>query len=148
MKRDQCLVYLRNSNRPEASALMEKFDLLSKSEQKVVTLDILASAAGVDASTTLSLITEEAHRNAGNVATLLMSIAHPKVTKATIDAALRGDGVADRKLLHNSMGTTPVPKNTITNVDARGANMQKIQINASVPSLSDIVKLVDNVVGQ
>jgi len=149
MKQDQIFLNLRNSSREEAKLMVAKLDMLSKSEQKAITIDHLIAAAGVDASAALALVIEEAHRSSAAVSGLMMAASHPSVTASTIKFAKQVEGFQDRKLLHSSMNTTPIPKNTTSIVNVRDMKIQSnTQINNGVRSMSDVVKGVDEILGE
>lgn len=147
IKHVDALRCLRNSSREEAKLLVAKLDLLTPAEQKLVTLDHLLASAGVDPSTTISIVVEEMHRRGANISTLLMAASHPQVTEATIAFAQSPEGFADRNLLHRSMNTTPTPKNTVTNVTMRDIKQTTINGIGGIGSLSDLIKEVDSVLG-
>lgn len=143
---DVAMRCLRNSSRAEAKLLAAKLDLLTPAEQKIVSIDHLIAAAGVDASTAIGIVVEEMHRRGANISTMLMAASHGEVTEATIEFAKSPDGFADRNLLHRSMNTTPTPKNNVTNVTMRDIRNTNIQANG-IGSLSDLIKDIDSVIG-
>ena len=146
LEQDDVFLALRNSMTEEAKLMIAKLETLSKGERKLITIDHLIAAAGVDPSRALSLVIEEVHRQKSAVSSLLMASAHPEVTKSTIIWAHTAEGVQDRKLLHSSMGTTPVPKNTTSIVNVRDMKVQSnTQINVGVKSMSDVVKEMDDI---
>jgi hypothetical protein len=138
---------LRNSSREEAIAIITKFDLLSPSERKAVTIDHLIAATGIDVYSAMGAIVEATTREGANVSMLIAAVAHPQVMEKTVKFAMRADGFADRQLLHRSMSTTPVPKSTVNNVTMRDIRNTNVQLNGNVPTLADVGRVVDQVVG-
>lgn len=146
LKMPDVIVALRNSSRDEAKVLMEKFELLSISERKAITLDHLLAATGIDVHAAMGAIVESISRQGASISTLIIAAAHPKVTEKTIQFAQRVDGFQDRKLLHQSIGTTPVPKNQSTIVNMRDMKNTNVQMNG-IPTLESIGKVLDAVTG-
>ena len=138
-------LYLRNSSREEARAMMAQYDLLMPIERRVVTLDHLLAACKLDYHTILGIIVEEVSRCGASVATIMAGASHPATMNKTIKFAHTVEGVADRRLLHELAGTKAIPRSQTTIFNTRELRQTNIQMNGAIPTLADIGKVLEGV---
>jgi hypothetical protein len=111
------LEYARTSEHPGVRALIQKWDGLSRSDRRALTITDLCAASEMKFSTLLAEVTGQAFEHNSDVSKLLAAVSQPRVVKATIDSAIRylgPDGVKDRQMLHSHSNFLPVPKSAST----------------------------------
>lgn len=131
------------------------FEKLSKYEQSQVSYDDVCAASGISPKHILMAIAGAGYDANCDIANLLSSHLHPAVVAASAKAALKADGIEDRKLLMQHQGFIPVPKGMSINIHASSSAQAAASAHAtsshdaSVPSfLSDVDEIgaVDRVV--
>lgn len=141
---DKVYVYLRNSETPEAKAILKLYRPLDEWKRKKVTIDHLIAAAGVDHIKVLGAISEEVFRARQEASTLIAAISSPDAMKSAAFYAGTPDGHADRKMILQTVKVAPVPTNQINRFNLIGNKIDKSQhIHMHVPSLEEVVRDVD-----
>lgn len=119
------------------------YEDLSTYEQSVVSFDDICASSGVPPKTLLMAIAASGFDAGCDIANLVAAHVHPKVVDASIQAALKPDGIEDRKMLLQHHGFVPVPKGTSIVVNASSSAVAHAaaaaQSNPSVPSFLDDV---------
>jgi hypothetical protein len=111
------LEYARGSDHTGVQSLIEKFDQLSRSDRRALTLTDLCVACDLKFYTLLGEVASQAYKYNADVSSLLAAVWQPKVVAATIKSAttfLGPDGVKDRQMLHTHANFLPVPKSSST----------------------------------
>ena len=111
------------------------FEKLNQHEKQVVSYDDICAASGISPKNILMAIAGAGYDANCDIANLLASHMHPGVVAASAKAALKGDGIEDRKLLMQHQGFIPVPKGTSINIHT-SAHAQAAA-HAQAQSLSD-----------
>lgn len=138
------LSVLATSSKVEAKSLLDRYFLIPPNLRDVVTIDDLIAAAKLDPSVVLGLLTEEIHRQYGAVTSVIASVRSPSVMKARASYALTPDGHSDAKLILQTSGVAPVPKNqtTFIKVDAGHIGDNNLTV-IRTPTLEEIVAAND-----
>ena len=121
--------YLRHSEEPDAVAVCSQADRLIKYSGakhyvllEVASVEALCAAAGVSPKKLFGIIAAEVAEQSAQATALLSKAMHPKVLEKTIQYAMKPDGMADRKMIHQAEQYLPVPKTSVTfakHIDAR-----------------------------
>lgn len=157
--------YLRHSGNEDARVVVRLYDELAKQEREAVTLDHYIAAGKVairdkvgkvtgdrpvDFHAVFGALSEQVSRIEGAAAQMMAAVRGPAMVKAAEMWGGMPDGHADRKLLLQTAGVAPVPKNQITNVSVRDGGVldarQQVaigQINVHIPTLEEVVRDVD-----
>jgi hypothetical protein len=138
--------YLRHSGAEVARKVMREYGKLAPVERKAVTVDHLIAAAGVDFHAVFGALSEQVSKLHSGVAEMLAAVASPDMVRAAKRFGnLLPDNNADRKMILQATKVVPVPKNQVTNVDARGMMVDARTQHATihVPSLEEVVREVD-----
>lgn len=124
------------------------FEKLSKYEQTQVSYDDVCAASGISPKHILMAIAAAGFDANCDIANLLASHLHPKIVNASAKAALKADGIEDRKLLMQHQGFIPVPKGTSINIHASSQSIAAAHAtssnDASVPSFLEDVDEIGN----
>lgn len=120
------------------------FEGLSKYEKSQVSYDDVCAASGIPPKNILMAIAGAGFDANCDIANLISSHLHPKVVEASGKAAMKADGIEDRKLLMMHQGFIPAPKGAsviINNSAVSNANaLAQAQGNPSVPSFLDDIE--------
>jgi hypothetical protein len=131
---------------PDLQLVMAQYELLTAPERRAVSIDVLIAAAKVkDPHDLYGKIAAELSRQSVSTTSMIASLEAPRVMKAMARRAKGVDGHADTKLLLQTAGVAPTPKNSTTiisnsNIDAR----RQSQVNVQVPRLEDITRMLDS----
>ena len=123
---DRAIQALREDDSEDALAFIQKYDSISKSDKKFVTLEEIVTGAIME--------------QCGDVTKMMVTVAQPEVVKATIKAATdsvpivatvgnrqrvvgytNGDTKA-MELFHKATGFLPTPKGAVTNINLNQQN--------------------------
>lgn len=158
IKEWDALTLLRCSIAPEAVSMIRAYDSLAPAERKAVKLDWLMSAAkdvdgnAVTPARILGIITEQMFIRSTSITGMIAAASAPKVMESAVAFAHTPNGHADRKMLLQSTGNAPVPKNQSTYVNISGNKIDKsIHISSTPtlesvltsPDMSDLDKIID-----
>lgn len=106
--------YLEGSDTTEALNITKLRARLTHQQFMAVPFEAFCLAAKVPVKTMYGIIAAEVMDQGNKASSLMLRARHPEVVKATIDRALKFDGTADAKMLHQANHFVPVPKNTTT----------------------------------
>jgi hypothetical protein len=141
--------YLRHAENEEARTLVRLRGRLAKIERDAVTIDHYIAAGKVDFHKVLGAISEQVSRIESGKAAIKIAISAPKMVEMADFYGTTPDGHADRKMILQSGGVAPVPKNQVTNVTVRDnvidARHQVAIGQVRVPTLEEVVKDIDAV---
>lgn len=146
----QVLEMLRGTTDPTLQPLMALYESLVPKERKGCTLDMLIAAAKVeDPHAVWGAMAAELSRSESHTTSMMIALSGPDIVQAAIDSATNEESPrahADRKMLLSALGTVPVPKSSVTNINARiDARQQHNTLNLQAPRLEDIVRTVADV---
>lgn len=111
------LAYARTSDHLGVQSLIEKYDSLSPSDRRALSITDLCIVCDLNFGVLLGEVSREAFNHNADVSRLLAAVWQPRVVKATIDSAIKyagPDGVRDRQMLHTHSNFVPVPKSAST----------------------------------
>lgn len=135
------LEYARLSVDPKVKELIHRWDTLSHSQKARVTLDDLCIAVDVPPVDLLKEVAGIAFSMNVDISNLIAAIHQPRVVDRTIKAAMRADGVDDRRMLHQHSGFLPAPRgaqiNVSTTVSAQAAAAAKNTVQGEESGLPD-----------
>ena len=146
---EDAILYLRCSKAPEAVLMCLKYDSLVDTEKQAITLDHLCAAAknekgeSVDPSRCLGIITEQMFSRSISVTNLIAASRAPDVMKAAVWYAGTPDGHQDRKMLLQTIGVAPVPKNQSTYINVSGNKIDNSTHVTVAPTLESVLGDVD-----
>jgi hypothetical protein len=142
--------YLRHADDEGARKLVALHTTLAKGERDAVTIDHYIAAAGVDFHKVFGVISEQVSRIEGTKASMIAAVSSPLMMRAAGEWGATYDGHADRKMILQTAGVAPVPKNQVTNVTVRDSvidNRRQMAIGVTrVPTLEEVVRDIDAVV--
>jgi hypothetical protein len=123
----QLIEYARLSDDDGVLGLVQRWDRLSPSDRRALSISDLCAAASVRFSKLLGEVTAQAFDLNTDVSGLIAAVTQPQVVKATVQSALRlgPEGVRDRQMLLAHSNFLPVPKSA-TNFCHQAA----VQVNA------------------
>ena len=153
---DLAIEALRADDSEEAQDFIEKYDGLSKSDQKLLKLEEIFTAAGLSARRFVEVVTGALMQQCGDVTKMMVAVSQPKVVEATIFAATdrkpifnpvtgelmtytNGD-VKAMELFHKATGFLPTPKGANTTINLNQLN-QTAQLNAGEDEDDEPVEL-------
>lgn len=110
---EQVIEALRGSDETDAQTFIRKYDTCSASDLEKLTLEEIATAAGIGTIDLLGVATKALFEQSQTVAGVIAASAHPKVVAKSIQMALRDGGVREREMLHTATGFLPTPKGTV-----------------------------------
>jgi hypothetical protein len=110
--KQQFIEFARPSEDEGVRGLVQRWDRLSPSDRRAVSICDLCAAASVHFSKLLGEVTAQAFDSGMNVSGLLAAVIQPQVVKAMVKSALRlgPPGVKDRQKLLAHSGFLPMPK--------------------------------------
>lgn len=112
--REEFLDYARTSDDGRIVTMIERYDKLSDSDRDALTIPDLCAFAEITFAELLGEVVRVAFSHNTDLSNLIAAVNQPKVVQATVDAALKPDGVDDRKVLHQHSGFVPIPKGSST----------------------------------
>jgi len=137
---DRAIQALREDDSEDALAFIQKYDSVSKSDKKFVTLEEIVTASGLTTRRFVEIVTGAIMEQCGDVTKMMVTVAQPEVVKATIKAATdsvpivatvgnrqrvvgytNGDTKA-MELFHKATGFLPMPKGAVTNINLNQQN--------------------------
>lgn len=110
---EQVIEALRASDEEEAVAFIAQLDDLSDSDRNRVSLEEIATAAGIRTIDLLGTATKALFQQSQTVAAIITATGHEGVVKKSLQMALQDKGVRDREMIHTATGFLPVPKGTV-----------------------------------
>lgn len=134
--KDRALEVLRGSPELEARKFCESVDLHGKVAWSVLPMEAFGLAVGIRSRRLLELITGAIFEQSHQEALLVAAATHPDVVAATVEAAMRLDGTADRKMLHMHNKFLPMPKST-TVFGNLSVDQRKQEVNVTLSSAED-----------
>lgn len=139
--------YLRHSTGEEAGKIVRAHDSLSKIERENVTIDYYIAATKVDFHKLFGQLAEQISAIDGTTASIIAAANSPEMMRAAVQRGGRYDGHQDTKLVLQTAGVAPVPKNQVTNINVRDSiidNRKQTAIgNINVPTLDEVVRDID-----
>jgi hypothetical protein len=136
-KAKKAVEFLRGSSEPEARKWLAVYDSLPVSSRGLIPFEAYCLAANLTTKRVLELITGACFEQSGAVSALIAKSEHPAVVKATVRAAKKPDGDADRKMLHLHEGFVPVPKTSVLNIHGDVTQDNRVQ-SISIGELTSI----------
>lgn len=103
---------------PALAPVVEDYNSLKASLQKVVSIDALCRLHGVDPVHFIGVVAEAAIKFRDNASVTLIAISIPEVVERSIKEAMKPGGDKDRKMLFQHAGIIPVPAGQTINVGA------------------------------
>lgn len=97
--------------------LLYAYDTSTERDKSAIRLEDLCAAADITPDAFLGIVISALWKRNVDIGKLLAAMAHPRVVEATIDGAMRPQGVMDRKMMHDHIGFLPIPKGQVINVD-------------------------------
>ncbi len=143
------LNYILGSDADESRRFLEVYSSVPPSNRKVLPFEAFCVAAKVSTKRMWEVIQGTVFEQSDSESAMLVAIAHPDIVKDTIKRAKTKFGSAEKKMLHQSRGLVPVPKNNVTfirdqkntlidNRDQRQiANVQMVPLDERVNRISD-----------
>lgn len=104
------LLALRFSVDPQVKLFLEKYDSLSLHDQRVLTWEAVALAAGVAPPYLLGAALFALQQHSANRVKILALSSHPEVMQRRIQYALRPNGEKDRSAIQTALGFLPSHK--------------------------------------
>jgi hypothetical protein len=138
--------YARLCTEERIKALVHRWESLSPSDQRRVSLEELCVACEVDPPELVGAVAAAAFRFNSDVSTLIAAVAHPKVVEASIDRALQPDGIHDRKMLFQHSAFVPVPASSTINVNNLMLSKVAMAEISGLPDFSDTIMETADVV--
>lgn len=133
---------LRGDDSDDAVAFIERYDGISKSDMARVSIEEIFTAAGLTARRFVECVTGALMQQSSDTTKMMIAVAQPRVTEATIKAAvdsipiMDGEGeiagytngdVKAQELFHKITGAMPTPKgaNLTFNLQQNNATLQQ-----------------------
>ena len=128
---------LRSDDSEDAIAFMEKYESVSESDLERVSVEEIFTAAGLTARRFVEVVTGSLMQRSGDITRMMVAVAQPRVTSATIMAAtekspiLDGDGeivgythgdIKAQEMFHKATGFLPTPKGAQTTINLSQTN--------------------------
>jgi hypothetical protein len=134
--------WLRGSEDEVARRLCKIADTLTFAEMLFVPIEAICINAGVPTKKFLGLLMEEVSEQATMSAQLLSKAAHPRVVRATVEAAMLPENSGDRKMLHLAEGFVPVPKTQVTYLNRPQIDARQQAVNVMLPPVEASVRRI------
>ena len=119
------------------------YEGLSAYEKGVVSFDDICASANIKPKAILMAVAASGFDAGCDIANLVAAHVHPKVVDASIKAALKTDGIEDRRMLLQHAGFIPVPKGTSITVNA--SSHAVAQAHSAAVSSSSVPSFLDDV---
>jgi hypothetical protein len=100
-------------------AVVNHWDTLSHYDRRRVSLESLCEACEIPPHESLGAVVSAAFKFCYDVSSLIAAVAHPKVVEASIERALRPDGVEDRRMQLLHSGFLPTPRGAQISINAQ-----------------------------
>jgi hypothetical protein len=141
---DLAIEALAGDESEDAQAFTEKWQSLSESDRARVSLEEVFTAAGLTARRFVEVVTGALMQQSGDVTRMMVAVAQPKVTQATIKAATESLPIMDAtgevrgwtngdvkamEMFHKATGFLPTPKGAQTTINLQQLN-QTAQVGA------------------
>jgi hypothetical protein len=142
---------MRAFDEEDAQDFVEKYDSLSPSDRKRITISEVCVAAGLRPIDLLGTATKAVFQYSQTASSLISSSNHPAVTEKTVKMALTDGGHRDREFIHTAQGYLPLPKGAtiigrLTQVANFGDSDKPVE-PAESPDSADLVPMDDDVLG-
>ncbi|HKM83869.1 MAG TPA: hypothetical protein VJY15_23300 [Candidatus Acidoferrum sp.] len=119
----QVIDALRGHDEEDAQAFIRKYDSLSASDRKHLTIEDICVAAQVRTLDLLGSATKALVLESQTASSIIAATSHQKVVKHTVRMALQDGGHRDREMIHLATGFLPSPKgSTFINQRVQVAN--------------------------
>lgn len=140
--------YLRGSTDEDAMRVMEAYGKLAPAEKRAITIDHLIAALKIEPKKMFEIIAGEMFSQNAAVTNLIAATAGPAIMRKRVEFAKKEEGFQDARMVLQSVGAVPVPKNQVTHsyVNVVGNKIENKNTVVNVPSLEDVVRTVDNVI--
>jgi len=142
--------YIRHADSEDCRKLVATYVKLAPGERDAVSIDHYLAATHADFHKVFGALSEQVSRIEGGKAAMMISASAPRMAKAASNFGDFLHGHADRKMILQTAGVAPVPKNQVTNVTFRDsvidARRQTAISVGHVPTLDEVVRDVDSVV--
>lgn len=136
---------LAASSEPEAMEITKLMHNLEDRHLKVLTWDHLIAAAKIEPRRMLELIVGEVFSQWGAVTSVIAALKSPSLMKTRAAYGHMPDGHADAKMILQTTGVVPTPKNQVTNISVKAGQIGDRVLNiGGVRSLEDVVAECDN----
>ena len=136
---------LAASSEPEAMEITKLMGNLEDRHLKVLTWDHLIAAAKIEPRRMLELIVGEVFSQWGAVTSVIAALKSPSLMKTRAAYGHMPDGHADAKMILQTTGVVPTPKNQVTNISVKAGQIGDRVLNiGGVRSLEDVVADCDN----
>lgn len=126
---------------PKIEQFVHKYDSLSVTDRRRMTLDDICEAVEVNPGDVLKAVVGIAYEVNTDVSNLVASVMHPKVVKASVKYALKEGGHRDREMLHTHANFIPqkgTQINLSANANAAAATQTTVQGDSSgLPSFEE-----------
>ncbi len=137
------LEYARMCEENRIKALVHRWDNLSDSDRRRVSLEELCEACGVQPCELVGAVAAAAFKFNADVSTLIAAIAHPKVVEASIDRALEAEGIDDRRMLFAHAGFIPSPRGPTVNVLNMARAGVRGRLDPNLPTFEEDMALTE-----
>jgi hypothetical protein len=142
--------YLRHADDEGARKVVKLRADLAKGERDAVTIDHYIAAAGADFHKIFGVVAEQVSRIEGTKASMIAAAGSPELMSAAVRRGRTYHGHQDAKMVLQTAGVAPVPKNQVTNISVRDSVIdQRRQVaigQVRVPTLEEVVKDIDSTV--
>lgn len=147
---DTVVQSLRGYDEEDAQAFIEKYDAISPSDREKLTIEEIATAAGIRTLDLLAVATKALFIENQTISAIIAATSHPKVVEKSVAMAKQPGGVRDREMLHTAMGFLPAPKGAtfITNrIQVANFDGKAPQSEESEPDIAELPPMDDDVLG-
>ena len=149
---DMVFTALRASGNPDAVTFIQKYDSLSLSDRKMLTIEEVAVAAAIPTPQLLAVAVLALVSYGNSVGEIIASTTHPLVVKKTVQMALHDAGTKDREMLHLNRGFVPAPRGAtmvskiqIANLTTPDAPVREVEVDGDLPEMDDFIKQVHEI---
>ena len=149
----QVIDALRGYDEEDAQKFIEKYDHLSASDRKHLTIEQICVGAGVKTLDLLGCATKALVMESQTVSAIIAATSHSKVVRKTVKMAEQDGGHRDREMLHIATGFLPSPKGStfinnriqVANFDDKPHSGQTV--DAPAPDEEDLISMDDDLLG-
>lgn len=138
------------SEEPEAKQILGLLNSLHPQVRHRVTgdpdgIDYLCASLKIRSSRLAGILMEHLAELRSVKAQAKLSFAAPEIADAAIETAkIQGsEGYQDRKMILQSVGIAPMPKNQVTNLTLNNSRLTQINAAVSIPRLEDVTRAVE-----
>jgi hypothetical protein len=139
---DNAIEALRGDDSENAKLFIAKYDSITESDRRRLTIENIFTAAGLTAREFVEVVTGALMQQGEDTSRMIVAMAKPKVMESTIKAATDCVPITDREgeivgysngdvkaqeLFHKITGAIQMPKGSTTNIYANQANQTVVQ---------------------